>query len=145
MADETILFEIVTPAKLTLSEQVAMVVLPGSDGQFGVLPQHAPLLSSLRAGVAELYDSENRITKRIFIEEGFADVTPECCTVLTEQATAVTDITREMADQRLKKATDELLSADTPSVQQSADREVRVAEAMLEAVDTAARASAGGH
>ncbi len=133
--DETVLFEIVTPAKLMLSQQVPLVVLPGEGGNFGVLPRHTPLLSSLRPGTIELYDAKMKVTEQIFVEGGFADVTPERCTVLAEEAIPVREITRDDAEERLKRATDALLIADTFGVRLGAERELRAAEAMCEALD----------
>lgn len=133
--DEQILFEIVTPAKLFLSQEVHLVVLPGEGGNFGVLPRHAPLLSSLRPGTIEIHDEKLRVIEQIFVEQGFVDVTPERCTVLAEEAIPVREITRDFADERLKRATDALMVADTFGVRIGAERELRAAEAMTEAVD----------
>ncbi|MCW5700132.1 MAG: ATP synthase F1 subunit epsilon [Rhodospirillales bacterium] len=133
--EETIRFEIVTPAKLMLSEEVPLVVLPGEQGHFGVLPRHAPLLSSLRPGTIEIYDGKMKITQQIFVETGFVEVTPERCTVLAEEAIPVQEITRDFAEERLKRASDALMVADTFGVRVGAERELRAAEAMCEAVD----------
>jgi F-type H+-transporting ATPase subunit epsilon len=84
MADR-VLFELVTPEHLLVSQNVEMVVVPGSDGNFGVLPGHSPLISTIRPGTIDIY--ENRaITARFFIAAGIAEVTPEACTVLAEEA-----------------------------------------------------------
>ena len=84
MADR-VQFELVTPERLVLSAEVEMVVVPGTEGNFGVLPGHSPLISTIRPGNIEIY--ENRaVTERIFIVSGIAEVTPERCTVLAEEA-----------------------------------------------------------
>src|SRR5258708_2822390 len=84
MADR-VQFELVTPERLVLSTDVEMVVVPGTEGNFGVLPGHSPLISTIRPGMIEIY--ENRVvTERIFIVSGIAEVTPERCTVLAEEA-----------------------------------------------------------
>jgi F-type H+-transporting ATPase subunit epsilon len=84
MADR-VQFELVTPERLVLSTEVEMVVVPGTEGNFGVLPGHSPLISTIRPGMIEIY--ENRVvTQRIFIVSGIAEVTPERCTVLAEEA-----------------------------------------------------------
>lgn len=134
MAD-TIHFEIVTPARPIVAEDVHLVVIPGGAGNFGVLPQHSPMLSTLRPGTIEIYDSNMRVTDQIFVEEGFAEVTPERCTVLAEESIPVGEITRDYADARLKKAHDALMVADTFGVRIGAERELRAAEAMAEALD----------
>lgn len=78
-------FELVTPERLLLSEAVEMVVVPGSEGNFGVLPGHSLLISTIRPGTIEVYEGRN-VTRRIFVAGGFAEVTPERCTVLAEEA-----------------------------------------------------------
>lgn len=133
--DQTIHFEIVTPAKLFLAKDVYLVVLPGEDGDLGVLSQHAPVLTSLRPGTIEILDERLKLTHQIFVEQGFADVTPDHCTVLAEEAIYVRDITRDDAEERLKRATDQLLVADTFGVRLGAERELRAAEAMCDALD----------
>ena len=106
---ETFLFEIVTPAQMMMSEQAELVVLPGGDGNFGVLPGHAPLLSTLRPGTIEIRDENLKVLDQIFVEEGFAEVTSERCTVLAEEAMRVNEITRDDAEERLKRAHDSLV------------------------------------
>lgn len=133
--DETILFEIVTPAKLMLSQEVHLVVVPGEGGNIGILPRHAPLLSSLRPGTIDIHDAKMKVIDKIFIEQGFVDVTPERCTVLAEVAVPVREISRDFAEERLRNATDKLMVSQTLGTRGSAEQELREAEAMLEAVD----------
>jgi len=83
-------FELVSPEKKLASQQVAMVVVPGVEGDFGVLPGHAPMMSTIRPGVIEIYASEGTTpSARYQIEGGFAEVTPEGLTILAEQAVAI--------------------------------------------------------
>jgi len=84
MADR-VQFELVTPERLLLSEMVEMVVVPGTEGNFGVLPGHAPLISSIRPGMIDVYEGQT-ITRRIFVVSGIAEVTAERCTVLADEA-----------------------------------------------------------
>jgi F-type H+-transporting ATPase subunit epsilon len=84
MADK-VQFELVSPEKLLLSEAVDMVVVPGSEGNFGVLPGHSLLISTVRPGVIDVYEG-SQIAERIFVSGGFAEVTPERCTVLADEA-----------------------------------------------------------
>jgi F-type H+-transporting ATPase subunit epsilon len=78
-------FELVTPERLLLSEEVEMVVVPGSEGNFGVLPGHSLFISTIRPGTIEVYEGRT-VTRRIFVAGGFAEVTPEGCTVLADEA-----------------------------------------------------------
>jgi F-type H+-transporting ATPase subunit epsilon len=132
---ETFLFEIVTPMRQTLSQPVELVVVPGGDGNFGVLPEHAPMLATLRPGTIEIRDKNLKILDRIFIEGGFVEVTPERCTILAEESVPVRQITRDDAEERVKRAHDSLMVADTFGVRMTAERDLRAAEAMLEAVE----------
>ena len=85
MADDKVSFELVTPERLLLSQEADMVVVPGGAGDFGVLPRHAPLISTVRPGTIRLHDGGGEPAE-IFVASGFAEVTPERCTVLAEEA-----------------------------------------------------------
>ena len=86
-------FELVSPERLIVSTQVEMVVVPGTEGNFGVLPGHAPLISTIRPGTIDIYEG-GAITERIFIVGGIAEVTPERCTVLADEAMAPDSLDR---------------------------------------------------
>ncbi len=78
-------FELVTPVKLVRSEEVYMVVVPGGDGDFGVLEGHAPVMSTIRDGALMVYKSEGATPEEIRIEGGFAEVGAKGLTVLAER------------------------------------------------------------
>lgn len=78
-------FELVTPEQLLVSRDADMVVVPGTEGNFGVLPGHAPLISTIRPGTIDVYEGTT-IAERIFVAGGIAEVTPERCTVLADEA-----------------------------------------------------------
>jgi len=98
----TLQFELVSPEKLLLSEPVEMVVVPGGEGNFGVLPGHALLISTVRPGVIDVYEN-NRVSERIFVSGGFAEVTPERCTVLADEAMPISSLDRHAIDQEAKR------------------------------------------
>ncbi len=77
-------FELVTPTRLVLSDDVYMVVVPGSEGEFGVLEGHAPFMSTVRRGALTVYRSENAQPEEIRIDGGFAEVGENGLTVLAE-------------------------------------------------------------
>jgi F-type H+-transporting ATPase subunit epsilon len=79
-------FELVTPEKLVRSEEVHMVVVPGSEGEFGVLEGHAPFMSTIRNGDLAIYRTAGAEPERIAIEGGFAEVNDRGLTVLAESA-----------------------------------------------------------
>ena len=94
-------FELVTPERLLLSEMVEMVVVPGTEGNFGVLPGHAPLISSIRPGTIDIYERQT-ITRRIFVVSGIAEVTPERCTVLADEALPPDELDRSAIEAELQ-------------------------------------------
>lgn len=94
-------FELVTPERLLLSERVEMVVIPGTEGNFGVLPGHAPLISSIRPGTIDIYEGQ-AIARRIFVVSGIAEVTPELCTVLADEAMAPGELDRGAIEAELQ-------------------------------------------
>src|SRR5256885_12776220 len=102
MADK-VQFELVSPEKLLLSEAVDMVVVPGSEGNFGVLAGHSLLISTVRPGVIDVYEG-NEVSERIFVSGGFAEVTAERCTVLADEAMPISSLDRGQIDQSLKTA-----------------------------------------
>ena len=128
---DKVTFELVSPEKLLLSRPVDMVVVPGSEGDFGVLPRHAPVISTVRPGVIDVHE-DGKVTDRIFVGGGFAEVTSERCTVLAEQALPVDDLDRGQAEQQLKDAREDLSDAKSDSERAAAERQIAVAEAMLQ-------------
>lgn len=79
-------FELVTPERLVHAADVHMVVVPGVDGEFGVLAGHAPFMSTVRDGVLKIYASAGAVPEEIAIEGGFAEVNDQGLTVLAEKA-----------------------------------------------------------
>lgn len=86
----TFKFELVSPERVLLSEEAEHVVVPGADGDFGVLAGHAPLVSTLRPGVIEV-DLPGR-KRRVFVKAGFAEVEPDRLTVLAERAVDIDEL-----------------------------------------------------
>jgi F-type H+-transporting ATPase subunit epsilon len=137
MTDGKVDFELVSPERLLASKAVDMVVVPGGDGDFGVLPGHSPLLSTVRAGVILVYDGRE-ISDRIFVAGGFAEVTRERCTVLAEVAMPVSEIDTGRTEQDLRDARDDVAAASSDHERDNANRRADVAQAKLEAVRRAA-------
>jgi F-type H+-transporting ATPase subunit epsilon len=100
MADQ-VQFELVTPERLLVSTMVDMVVVPGTEGDFGVLPGHAPLISTIRPGTIAIYQGRTVVIERIFVAGGIAEVTPERCTVLADEAMAPDALDRNALDAEL--------------------------------------------
>jgi len=132
MAEGKVAFELVSPERLLLSQEVDMVVVPGEEGDFGVLERHSPMISTLRPGVIQVHDGGS-VAESIFVAGGFAEVTPTRCTVLAEEALPVGEIDRAATEQRLSNAKDDLLDAKDDAEKAVAERQIKVAEEMLKA------------
>ncbi|MDP6787296.1 MAG: ATP synthase F1 subunit epsilon [Rhodospirillales bacterium] len=128
MADKVKL-ELVTPSRLLLETETDMVVVPGGDGDFGVLPGHAPLLSTLRPGTLAVYE-DDAVSERLFVAGGFAEVGDNRCVVLAEEALPVAEITAEMVTERLKDAREKVAAAETDKEKEDAERGLKIAEAL---------------
>jgi F-type H+-transporting ATPase subunit epsilon len=132
---EKINFELVSPQRLLVSEAVDMVVVPGTEGDFGVLAEHAPLISTVRPGTITVYQ-ENAVSERIFVAGGFAEVTAERCTVLAEEAEPLGEIDRAAVESQLRDLREDLGTAQTEEERHAVEARIAVAEAKIDAVDT---------
>ena len=130
-------FELVSPVKKLLGKPVAMVTIPGAEGDFGVLPGHAPLMTTLRPGVIETYNGD-QIADRIFVAGGFAEVTAERCTVLAQEATPVADLHRPRIEETIRQLTADLAAAEAEPKRAAIGQQLAIAQAKLEAATTAA-------
>jgi F-type H+-transporting ATPase subunit epsilon len=141
MADR-VRFELVTPERLLISAEVEMVVVPGTEGNFGVLPGHAPLISTIRPGMIEIYATRPTVSERIFVVSGLAEVTPEGCTVLAEEAMPPAELDRTGIEAELQTVEGNLPSLrDQVSRASGADRDRLAAELrQLERQQAVARA-----
>ncbi|HET6621507.1 MAG TPA: F0F1 ATP synthase subunit epsilon [Dongiaceae bacterium] len=131
---DTVKFELVSPERLLFSADVESVVVPGTEGDFGVLPGHARLISTVRPGVISVFQN-GKVTDRIFVEGGFAEVTPAGCTVLAEHALPVAEIQREQAQQAIQDAREDIEDAKDDEARNAAAKTLEIAEARLQAVD----------
>jgi F-type H+-transporting ATPase subunit epsilon len=113
MADK-IHFDLVSPEQMLLSEDVTMVTLPGTEGYFGVLAGHAPVISTLRPGVIEVKNGESG-DMRIFVRGGFAEVDPTKVVVLAEEAIPLADLDVEALESRIRDTEEDLTAAKTDS------------------------------
>ncbi|MBC6439053.1 MAG: F0F1 ATP synthase subunit epsilon [Rhodospirillales bacterium] len=125
-------FELVSPERLLVSDQFDMVVIPGGDGDFGVLPDHAPLISTIRAGVIDIHDGGS-VAHRVFVGGGFAEVLPDRCTVLAEEAVMVADIDRSDVEARIRDAELDVRDAETDQARAKAQSRLDSLTTMLEA------------
>ena len=136
MADNAVQFELVSPEKLLLSEEVEMVVVPGAEGDFGILPGHTPVISTVRPGVIHIFEG-GAVKTRIFVAGGFAEVTAERCTVLAEEAVLLDDIDRDQVEKSLQEAMEDISDAGDNSTERAlAEQRADSARAKLASLDT---------
>lgn len=109
---EKIHFDLVSPERMLLSEDVDMVTLPGAEGYFGVLAGHAPVISSLRPGVIEVTGGSTP-NLRLFVRGGFAEVDAKKVIVLAEEAIPMVDFDVAALDRRLADMEEDLVIAKT--------------------------------
>jgi len=103
--------EIISPEKLLLSRPVDMVVIPGTEGDLGILPGHSKLITGLRGGLVDLYEN-GKITDRYFVSGGFAEVTEERCSVLADSITRQADLNAGVAEKALAQAKEDYAATD---------------------------------
>ncbi len=131
MAD-TFQFELVAPEKLIYSDDTEFVVVPGAEGDFGVLPGHALLLSTVRPGIIEIHEND-KLKDRFFVAGGFAEVTPERCTVLSTESINLDEIDENTARQRLDTAERDLNDASSDTEREKCEKALEVAQALVTA------------
>jgi len=119
-------FRLVMPERELLNTEADMVVVPGSEGDFGVLHGHAPLISTVRPGVLEVFQG-TKAEQRFLVAGGFAEVTPERCTVLAEEAVPFEQVTPDQLAERERAAEITLSDASTDAEKASAQKNLAVA------------------
>jgi F-type H+-transporting ATPase subunit epsilon len=105
-------FELVSPEKIVFSGEVEAVVIPGVEGEFTVLKDHAPTLALMKPGILE-YDLSTAQKTRLFVRGGFAQVAPEGLTILAEQTIALEELDAAKLDADLKDAEEDVADAKT--------------------------------
>ena len=117
MADK-LHFDLVSPEKRILTAEVDRVTVPGTEGQFGVYADHAPVMSALRPGMVEILDGSD--TKRVFVRGGFVEVNQDGMTVLAEEAVAEEDLSADDLAQKVKDAEEDVADAKDDASRQKA-------------------------
>lgn len=107
MSAQTLAFDLVCPEELVISKEVEMVVIPGAEGDMGILPRHAALITTLRPGLIDIYQG-GEIQKRIFVSSGFANVNEKGCTVLAQEYVFLKDLNLDDLNEQIQNARDEL-------------------------------------
>ena len=111
-------FELVSPERLIFSGEVEQVVVPGSEGVFTVLENHAPMMTTIRPGVVEVM--EVGASRQLFVRGGFADVSPNGLTILAEQAIPLADLDVAKIEAELRAAEEDLEDATSDETRAAA-------------------------
>ena len=101
--ESTISFDLVSPEQLIFNDKVGMVIIPGKEGDIGVLPGHSKLLTSLRPGRVIVYGESKNLLKSFFISSGFAEINPEKCIVLSEEVSEVSSLNKGEIEKQLQE------------------------------------------
>ena len=127
---EAFKFELVSPARLVLSEEASQVVVPGLDGDFTMLKGHSPFMTTVRPGVVEVTSASGK-TSKIFVRGGFADASPAGLTILAEQAIAVEDLKADVIAKEIKDAEEDVADAKTAEAKRVAQEKLDQLKAVL--------------
>ena len=95
-------FDLVSPEKLIFNDEVGMIIVPGKDGDFGVLPGHSKVMSSLRSGRVMVYGENKNLLKAFFVSGGFAEVNPEKCIVLAESVDEINSLEKSTIEKEIQ-------------------------------------------
>jgi len=124
----TISFDLVSPEQLLFNDEVGMIIVPGKDGDIGVLPRHSKVLSSLRPGRVMVYGENKNLLKSFFVAGGFVEINPEKCIVLAEGVNDMSDLDKSSIQQQIQ----ELESGASDS----AKEELAIAQSKIAALDS---------
>ena len=124
----TISFDLVSPEQLLFNDEVGMIIVPGKDGDIGVLPRHSKVLSSLRPGRVMVYGENKNLLKSFFVAGGFVEINPEKCIVLAEGVNEMSDLDKSFIQQQIQ----ELESGASDS----AKEELAIAQSKIAALDS---------
>tara|TARA_B100001540_G_scaffold307384_1_gene320605 strand:+ start:168 stop:566 length:399 start_codon:yes stop_codon:yes gene_type:complete len=121
-------FDLVSPENLIFNDDVGMIIIPGKDGDLGVLPGHSKVMSSLRPGRVMVYGEDKNLLKSFFVSAGFAEINPEKCIVLAESVDEINNLDKN----KIEKEIQELQNQDTEDSKQ----QLIIANAKVDALNS---------
>jgi len=133
--ENTFHFELVSPERLLMDMAVSAVRVPGAEGDFMVLPNHAPVMSTIRPGVLDVYEGEGKTPEQVFVRGGFAEVTPGTLVILAEEAVPVKDLNKSNLKQKITDAREDLEDAKTDEDKRKAQEAIARLTELLTAVN----------
>ena len=121
-------FDLVSPENLIFNDEVGMIIVPGKDGDFGVLPGHSKVMSSLRPGRVMVYGEDKNLLKAFFVSGGFAEVNPEKCIVLAESVDEINSLEKSSIEKQIQ---------DLDGVEDDSKKEqLNIAKAKIDAIES---------
>ena len=123
----TISFDLVSPENLIFNDDVGTIIVPGKDGDLGVLPGHSQVMSSLRPGRVMVYSEDKNLVKSFFVSGGFAEINPEKCIILAESVVELNSLDKSS----IEKEIEELGSKES----KESEEQLSIAKAKLEAIN----------
>ena len=121
-------FDLVSPENLIFNDDVGMIIIPGKDGDLGVLPGHSKVMSSLRPGRVMVYVEDKNLLKSFFVSGGFAEINPEKCIVLAESVDEINNLDKN----KIEKEIQALQNQDTEDSKQ----QLIIANAKVDALNS---------
>lgn len=118
---EAFQFELVSPERLLVSEQVEAVIIPGAEGEMTIMAHHAPVMTTIKPGVVTVKPASGK-EERYVVFGGFADILPSGCTLLAESAVAVGDIDRADIQRRIQEAKEDVSDAKDDAARSKAEQ-----------------------
>ncbi len=126
-------FELVSPARLLFSGDVASVTIPGTEGEMGIYPGHAPVLSTLKPGVVTVYKTGGA-TDRIFVKGGMVEVNPQGLTLLAEVAIPMAELNAEALGKQIRNAEEDVADAKSDEARRKATENLEHLKALQSAI-----------
>ena len=105
--EKVILFDLVSPELLVFNDKIGMIIVPGKEGDIGVLPGHSKLLSSLRSGRVMVYGEDKQLLKSFFVTGGFVEINPEKCILLAEEVFEISSLNKKEIEKQVQELKDE--------------------------------------
>ena len=101
--EATISFDLVSPEQLVFNDKAGMIIVPGKEGDIGVLPGHSKFLSSLRSGRVMVYGEDKQLLKSFFLSGGFVEINPEKCIVLTDEVSEMSKLDKSTIEKQMQE------------------------------------------
>ena len=120
-------FDLVSPENLIFNDEVGMIIVPGKDGDLGILPGHSKVMSSLRPGRVMVYGEDKNLLKSFFVSGGFAEINPEKCIVLAESVEELSSLEKSLVEKEIQQ-----LESQN---EMKANEQLLIAKAKLDAIN----------